>query len=347
MITRGHLIGEVIDGLTTISQQVSTRCQLGLTDLNNYLEDFFKEYLNTALGLSLVNLNDERSNEPGLDLGDTLASMAFQVTSTRTSAKINKTLEVVAKLDNQFDKVVVLIVGKKQKTYSLDAKRSKKLGFTDKDIWDMDDLCRKTISLPLDRLQSLYELVRRDLARVRIELEIPDEDGNFATSISSYIESIPKPQFSDFKKYQRYQREVEEAFEHSVKDIAVHFKEFARRLAALPRITREVYAFLVERREMDEKLIPEGLVYYSECVWFNRNKLLRICKFPDLQVELDLLDEHGFIDVWEPVENNQSPFIRIFALGKVEGFIHELIGYIENQGVGYKKPIVSLDFSGF
>ena len=46
MITRGHLIGEIVDGLTSISQQVSTRCQLGLTDLNRYLEDFFKDYLN-------------------------------------------------------------------------------------------------------------------------------------------------------------------------------------------------------------------------------------------------------------------------------------------------------------
>ncbi|WP_180834574.1 SMEK domain-containing protein, partial [Vibrio parahaemolyticus] len=56
MITRGHLIGEIVDGLTSISQQVSTRCQLGLTDLNRYLEDFFKDYLNEALSLSLVNL---------------------------------------------------------------------------------------------------------------------------------------------------------------------------------------------------------------------------------------------------------------------------------------------------
>lgn len=33
---------------------------MGLTDLNRYLEDFFKDYLNEALSLSLVNLNNER-----------------------------------------------------------------------------------------------------------------------------------------------------------------------------------------------------------------------------------------------------------------------------------------------
>ncbi|WP_336273383.1 SMEK domain-containing protein [Vreelandella indica] len=68
MITRGHLIGEIFDELTSIAQQVFTRCQLGLTDLNRYLEDFFKDYLNEVLSLSLVNLNNERGNEPDLDL---------------------------------------------------------------------------------------------------------------------------------------------------------------------------------------------------------------------------------------------------------------------------------------
>jgi hypothetical protein len=92
MITRGYFVGEIIDDLIGISHQVDNRCMLGLTDINKYLEDFFKEVLNKILGTNLINLNQDRSNEPGLDLGDEIAKVAFQVTSQKTSAKINETL---------------------------------------------------------------------------------------------------------------------------------------------------------------------------------------------------------------------------------------------------------------
>lgn len=346
MITRGHLIGEIVDGLTSISQQVSTRCQLGLTDLNRYLEDFFKDYLNEALSLSLVNLNDERSNEPGLDLGDEMSSVAFQVTSTKTAQKVNKTLKRTSKREKRFDEISVLIIGKKQVSYQLDESLARSLSFTEENIWDVDDLCKKTISLPLDRLQALYELVRRNLARVRIELEIPDEDGNFSTSIDSYVEKIPTPQLSDFKKYRAYQKDREEEFEHTTEEVKEHFRTFSRELSKLPRITREFYAFLLERRERDDKKTPSG-IGHSENLWFNYNKLKRVCQFPDMDDEVVLLDEHGFVDIEEPMEYNESPFVRIFVPIKVDGFIYELVEYIDAHDIRYKKPIVSLDFSGF
>src|ERR1019366_3338235 len=48
-----------------------------------------KVTLNYLLNSSLVNLNDERSNAPGLDLGDEHEGIAFQVTAEKTSAKVN------------------------------------------------------------------------------------------------------------------------------------------------------------------------------------------------------------------------------------------------------------------
>ena len=95
MITRGYFIGEIIDELANIAHQVDNRCNLGLTDLNKYLEDFFKEILNRLLDLHLENLNNERSNAPGLDLGDSLKRRAFQITSVNTLPKINHTLKTI------------------------------------------------------------------------------------------------------------------------------------------------------------------------------------------------------------------------------------------------------------
>ncbi|WOH57835.1 SMEK domain-containing protein [Bradyrhizobium sp. BWC-3-1] len=66
MLTRGYFIGEIVDALSDVAGQVSTRGRLGLTDLNKHAEDFFKTILNHLLSISLVNLNTDRSNEPGL-----------------------------------------------------------------------------------------------------------------------------------------------------------------------------------------------------------------------------------------------------------------------------------------
>jgi hypothetical protein len=92
VLTRDYFIGEIVDSLSDIASQASTRGRLGLTDLNKHAEEFFKNVLNHLFSLSLVNLNENRSNAPGLDLGDEANGIAFQVTAERTSAKVNETL---------------------------------------------------------------------------------------------------------------------------------------------------------------------------------------------------------------------------------------------------------------
>lgn len=52
MMTRGYFIGQVIDELTAVSQQVKSRAGLQLFDLNRYLEDFFKDTWKATLATS-------------------------------------------------------------------------------------------------------------------------------------------------------------------------------------------------------------------------------------------------------------------------------------------------------
>ena len=78
-----------------------------LYDLNRYLEDFFKDILNIVYGYKLVNLNEERSNNPGLDLGDEAVKVAFQVTSTKSSDKVNTTLEKAAAQLDKFPNIYI------------------------------------------------------------------------------------------------------------------------------------------------------------------------------------------------------------------------------------------------
>src|SRR5260370_18393433 len=161
MLTRGYFSGEIIDSFSDIAAQVSTRSRLGLNDLSIHAEEFFKVALNLLLDLSLINLNNERSNTPGLDLGDQQAGIAFQVTAERSSAKVKDTL---AKLPVQqiatYPKIRILIIGHKQSSYTLNDSQCARTGFTVDDIWDVDTLCKLCMDLQIHVLQSLYNHVR-------------------------------------------------------------------------------------------------------------------------------------------------------------------------------------------
>jgi hypothetical protein len=305
MITRGYFIGQIIDELTAVSQQVKSRSGLQLFDLNRYLEDFFKDILNIVYGYKLINLNEERSNNPGLDLGDEVAKVAFQVTSTKSSSKVNETLKKAANQVGKFPKIFVLVLQDKQGSYTLDTALTKPFGFiAEEHILDVGDVLKKVLSLQIEQLQRLHDLVSKEVARVKIELEVPDKHGKFQTNIDSFIEQIPRERFEGINNY--YGHLVSEAAKEKAtydviqEDVEKDFKKFIKKLKGLPRISRQFYAFLLDRGEWNETN-----------KFINADYLDRICKFPDMQGELRLLatadlcwweepDEHGQSATWRP-----------------------------------------------
>lgn len=346
MITRGHYIGEVVDELATIAQQVDTRCALGLTDINRYLEDFFKELLNLTLSLNLANLNVDRSNVPGLDLGDLAKKTAFQVTSRTDSEKIKTTLQkVVENHIPDYSAIYFLIIGTKQKSYSIDEALALKCNFKRKNIWDINDLCKRILVMPLDSLERVYNLVKKDVTRVRIELEIPNTKGEYATSISNYVEKIPKPKLTALKEFRKYAKEKDPDYEITQAETREDFKLYIKKLQSLPRITREFYSFLLEKRE--KKQFGSA---YDGCYAFNYDRLKRICRYADIDGEINLLCEYGFASV-DRIPNADEQYTRYVVLYmKVKHsdyFLYELVDYIETKRIGFQRPVVNFDFSGF
>lgn len=340
MITRGHFIGEIVDTLSDISGQVQMRGKLGLTDLNIFLEDFFKTTLNHVVSLTLENLNSERSNFPGLDLGDKTNGWAFQVTSDKSSSKINETLKKVGRNQiRDFPNIKVLIIGAKQNSYSLDEALCKKVGFVEDDIWSVETLCKRCMDLPIDKLQMLYNHVRSESARIKIELEIPDEDGKFPTSAVNFFEAIPKAKLSKFKKFYKY-IEVDE-MEESVADVKAAFQHLSNLLSKLPRITREFYSLMIGRREQDSNGSFRGSLE------INADKLHRISSYPDHEGELRLLQAYGLIDFDEPEHRNSSGSWRICFPETFDGFGVSVIEYAESNSIPLARPLVNLDFSDF
>lgn len=117
-----------------ICRRVGSENKLHNTDINNILEDIFKEALNLGLGLTLDNLNDGTKQEAGIDLGDEKAKICYQITAESTSSKIHDCLDQYEdkKWYEKYDHMYILFANDykttfdslkkklKEKTYSFD-----------------------------------------------------------------------------------------------------------------------------------------------------------------------------------------------------------------------------------
>lgn len=239
MLTRGHIIGKLIDDLAMLQAQIKLRCDIGLTDLNKFSEDFIKEVLNICFEIQLENLNDGRSNEPGLDLGDLKSRKAFQVTSTANSEKINRTLEGITELQcDQYDDIGIFILGKKQNSYNaVQQNLMDKCGFQLEGIMDIPDLGRHIAGLEFDRLYELHQMFEREFQIVLIDFEIPDREGRYPTSLFDKLEVVPTTFCKDAKVF----LEMFSEGGYGLSDVRVAFDN----LGKLPRITRELLEIMV------------------------------------------------------------------------------------------------------
>jgi len=142
-ITRKTEMDSIIERLSYIKSQVEISTSQNLIDINIYSENFFRDLLNLVLGHHFQNINIDEKNAAAIDLGDKVAKIAVQVTSTNEVSKIEKTVSKFneKKLYETYDNLKIVIVGSK-KTY-----RKKKIGDSSKheldvakDVWDISAL---------------------------------------------------------------------------------------------------------------------------------------------------------------------------------------------------------------
>ena len=95
---------------------------MGQTDINKISETILIPLF--AEVYSCKNLNNlnvtEHANYPGIDLGDEVAKVAFQITSTPGIDKVKDTLQKFADygLYEKYDKLIIYILTERQKSYS-------------------------------------------------------------------------------------------------------------------------------------------------------------------------------------------------------------------------------------
>lgn len=349
MITRGHLIGNIVDELSSLANQITTRSKLGLYDLNVFSEIFFRDVLNALYGWKLEGLNINRSNEPGLDLGDKVNKVAVQVTSRSDAAKVNYTLgKITADQANDFKKIYVFMAGEKREKYKLDETLSKKYSFTAKNILDVKDICRQTMDLPIEGLVVLHELIRANVMKMSIELEVRDpETGKFPTSGFDKWEEKSEPKVGDGKEFAKWfmaEHEVPMTF-YEIKALEKDLVEIAQRLRRLPRVTREFLTMLFERRS------PIPTKRFSEywCAVRYATVEREYNGRPDaLMAELGLLIDEKFVEVnGEDSHEFGAPEIGMRIPANSDELAFSFLDYTAAKNLDLRKVIGLVDFSEF
>ena len=113
--------------------------------------------------------NKGKSNFPGLDLGDTGDSVAFQITATKKSDKIDDTLStcLTYKHYEKFKAINIFILTNKQSTYTLKTVTEPHFSFSaEKNIMDFNDLFKEIEHLAPTRMKAMYEYIKSELQPV-------------------------------------------------------------------------------------------------------------------------------------------------------------------------------------
>jgi hypothetical protein len=176
----------------------------------------------------------------------------FQTTATKTDHKINEPLRAITddQLADYFITHALLVIWRQTSYGKLDKVQVKRCRFSKKDIWDFQDICTKLVTADIARLERKHNLCNREITRVRIELEMPNRDGVFPTNIAELAESTPVPRIDDGKAFHKFTSEASvEEDERSPKAVRVYLKKLSGKLSRLPRIARNAFALMLDRRD--------------------------------------------------------------------------------------------------
>ncbi len=166
MLKESEIIKEIVDILSREKMNIQTQCEMGLFDDNKYWENIVRYLINSVYGLELKNLNNEKENYPGIDLGDKKEKIGVQVSATKTSAKIVRSLDKIYdnKVYKEYPKFRMFILGDKQKSYSIDMKKYKgNIEFSvETDIYDFNSVITQVNKMNREEMRGILDYLKME-----------------------------------------------------------------------------------------------------------------------------------------------------------------------------------------
>ncbi|NUJ97800.1 SMEK domain-containing protein [Candidatus Gracilibacteria bacterium] len=172
------LIKNIALNLAFSSKGTSLKNVIGLFDSNRVAQDFFCGLFSLVFGYNNLKELDKLNgipNYPAIDLGDIDNKIAFQITTDSSSDKIKETISkfIKHKLYEKYDKLIIFIIGDKQKSYTTKFNTKDLFVFNkDNDIWDDNFLISE-----IDKINDIKKLdeISNFLMENLVEFKTPDK----------------------------------------------------------------------------------------------------------------------------------------------------------------------------
>lgn len=167
-MTRREEYADIIHRMLAIAAaELESKAKNNLNNANIVWEDIANRILNICFTYNTKNLNQEKANFPGIDLGNPEKGIGIQVTRRNDAAKFKETIEMVIKNEvyKTFPKLKIFILGRKKATYKLDRQSWESyLQFNvERDILDFDTILNYCQSMETEKLQELAEYLKWEL----------------------------------------------------------------------------------------------------------------------------------------------------------------------------------------
>lgn len=189
-LEREIIIKEISDLLALLQLEIKNRNSLKLYDINLVAEEFLCAFLNLVYGWNLTNANRIHHDEPGIDLIDKQNHIVFQITTTRTSKKIQHSIDefVANNSDSEAYELFVLVITGRQTTYSSDFAVSNNLIFDKKEnIWDLRNVLAEIKRKPLSQQQHILDFLKREMGKKDSKETESDAEILYAKKINDFL----------------------------------------------------------------------------------------------------------------------------------------------------------------
>jgi len=176
--------------------EIKAATAMDKTDINKISENILIPLLAEITDFqNLENLNfTEGSNFPGIDLGDKIAKVAFQITSTSSIQKIKDTLKqfVTKGLYNEYDRLIIYILTEKQNSYSnkgISIIVANKFNFNlIRDVWDFSILLNKVNKFSIEKASKIEKILEANFGTKKMQIDSKQVPKDSYKRINSELE---------------------------------------------------------------------------------------------------------------------------------------------------------------
>lgn len=151
---------QLVKYISEWSNSVKRLNDLFYTDKARYSEKFYAEVLSSTYSLSLNNLNKIKANFPSIDLADTHKKICYQITSSYSKDKIDKTIKIFQEhnLDQKFETLVIFFMCDDKDRSDL----NRTVGTTKLEVLSLHQLFKDIESLSPKKQYNLLNLLKSE-----------------------------------------------------------------------------------------------------------------------------------------------------------------------------------------